>query len=371
MADPGKLSDDYSYQMLPNTFVHVIAGAFGVFGNALVLFVYSRYIQDNSGTRYFIPILAFVDFVGCVSNVTQFHLDNTMRYIYPNVYLCKVLSFLMIMTGGFSAHLILVIALQRYMMICRPLAQQMNRKYCRIAIAIICIISAGYASPVLKFGGLYDTYVNQMVENSTRKVHVSICHFDDGTNGWRVMVPYFGTLLLLSFINIIVTSGLYIPVTKTIYRTLSPGRGMRASRVLEGDTNMTSRETQSTSVERFAMVEMSRQSIRANGTLSTTLTTPASSREQRARKNISVMFLVIIIVYVVSYLTSLVTQIHSFATGIPLEGYRLNIYFFCLRFNLLNHIANPYIYWFYDIKFRQEVCRFCCHGHRDRYSFSA
>ncbi|XP_062585243.1 trissin receptor-like [Saccostrea cucullata] len=370
MADAEILSDKYSEQLLPNTMVHLIEAAFGIFGNSLVLLMYTKYIQDKTGTRYFIPILAFIDFIGCVSNVTQFHLDNTKRYSYPDVYLCKSLYFSMILTGGFSAHLILAIALQRYLIICRPFSQQMSRKSCRITILVIFLFSVGYASPVLKFGGFYRTTVEDDSLNVTRNISVLVCHSDDGTNGTGVMVPYFGFLLLLSFINIFVTTALYIPVTKTIYRTLSPTRRNRTSTVVDVDTNITSKETQSSTVEKIAMVEFPQNDVRRSYFASQNTSTIDKNREQKARKKISVMFLVIIIVYVVSYLTSLITQVHSFATRIELKGYHLNIYFFCLRFNLLNHIANPYIYWFYDIKFRNELQKFCCGGSIRRYSFS-
>uniref|UniRef100_K1RCX5 [Phe13]-bombesin receptor n=1 Tax=Magallana gigas TaxID=29159 RepID=K1RCX5_MAGGI len=375
IEDRVRLSEKYSEQLLPNTVTHLIELAFGVFGNTIVLVMYSRYIADKSGTRYFIPILALVDLIGCLSNVTQFHLDNTMRFVYPSIHLCKTTSFLMIMSGGFSAHLILTIALQRYLMICRPFGQQLTLWYCRLAVGIIFLFSSGYAAPVLKFGGLYQTTEKLNTGNETRNISVSICHFDDGSHGSGVMVPYFGTLLLISFINIIVTSGLYIPVTKTIYRTLSPfnGPSYRASRVVDGDTRVTSRDTQSSSVEKIIMSEIPRQGSSSRPSCSSERSlpaTPETSREQKARKKISVMFMVIIIVYVVSYLTSLVTQIHSFATRIHVTGYRLNIYFFCLRFNLLNHIANPYIYWFYDTKFRKELRKFCC-GTSRKYSMQA
>lgn len=146
------------------------------------------------------------------------------------------------------------------------------------------------------------------------------------------MVPYFGTLLFLTFINIIATSGLYIPVTRAIYRTL-----------LTSNVQGKGHGNKPTTIHRAEQTA-----------------TQETSRKQKARKRISVMFLVIIIVYVVSYMTSLVTQIHTFVNPMYLTGLRLNIYYFFLRYNLLNHIANPYIYWFYDIKFRKELRRLCC-----------
>lgn len=95
------LTGQHSMRMLPNTVVDMIAMAFGVFGNGIVLVMYTKYITDKSGIRYFIPVLALVDLIGCVSSVTSYHLDNTMRYVYPSANLCKILFFLIIMSGGF------------------------------------------------------------------------------------------------------------------------------------------------------------------------------------------------------------------------------------------------------------------------------
>lgn len=372
------LSKRYSDRLIPNTVIHLTEGAIGFFGNIIVLVMYSRYIADKNGTRYFIPVLAVVDLMGCLSNVVQFQLDNTMRYTYPDVHLCKTLLFLMIMSGGLSAHLIFAISLQRYLMICRPFGQQMTRKYCRLAFVIFVLFSFGYAAPVLKFGGFNETKIWQKRKsgNVTRTFSFTIgsCHFDDGSHGPRVMVPYFGTLLVLSFMNIIATSGLYIPVTKTIYRTLSSNKnhGNRVSRMLDGDTPISSKDTHSSSVEKIKMSEIPQQSqntkskssgteIKAGPGIKSAL--QETDREQKARKRISVMFLIIIIVYVVSYLTSLATQVYESLSTERMSDYRLNIHMFCLRLNLLNHIANPYIYWFYDVKFRKELQKLCCKRH--------
>lgn len=326
------LSERNAERLFPNTVIHLVEGAIGVFGNIVVIIMYTKYIVDKSGSRYFIPILALVDLFGCLSNVIEFHLDNTMIYIYPSAPVCKILLFLMVMTGGFSAHLIFTIALQRYLMICRPFGQQMTKRFCKIAVVIISVVSFGYSSPVLKFGNLFDVMIKFNSGNATRNVSLSYCHFDDNSQQSNVMVPYFGTLLVLTFINIIGTSGLYIPVTKTIYKALSPSDA-QISRY--GDKPAITPRSELHSNEE-------------------------NNRKQKARKRISVMFLVIIVVYIVSYLTSLATQIHTFADPMDLTGIRLNIYYICLRFNLLNHVANPYIYWLYDIKFRKELLRLCC-----------
>lgn len=100
-----------------------------------------------------------------------------------------------------------------------PLGPQMTKRFCRIAIVVIFGVSFGYSAPVLKFANLYERMTKFNSGNSSRYITLLYCHFDDKRES-SVMVPYFGTLLFLTFINIIATSGLYIPVTRAIYRTL-------------------------------------------------------------------------------------------------------------------------------------------------------
>jgi hypothetical protein len=363
MADIHRLSQTYSEELLPNTAIEMTEAVLGIVGNLVVLLVYTKYIQDKTVTRYFIPVLAVVDLVGCLANAVYFYLDNTTRYVFPSVHLCKVLLFMRIMTGGLSVHLILVIALQRYLLICRPLGRQLTKKSCRICTLSLFLFSLGFAAPMLKFGGMNKQTMMQDSGNITLNISVSQCHIDNDSNTPEVMIPYLGSLLLLSFINILTTSGLYIPVTKAIYNRLPPSRQSRTSHVYDADTNLTSQDTESLSVEKVQMAEIPPQDLkRTYKERTATAKKSRRHREQNARKKISVMFLVIIIVYVVSCLTSLVVQIHNFTSDIELSGYQFNFYLFCLRLNLLNHIANPYIYWFFDIKFQTELRRICCKG---------
>lgn len=163
MADAQVLSQEYSDQLLPNTAMRLIGAVFVIFGNFIVLLMYIKYVQDKT----------VVDPAGYLSNVVETYLDNTMRYVYPSVYLCKTLSFFIIMTGGFSAHTILVIALQRYLIICRPFGPQMSGKSC-ISILLIFLFSVGYAAPMLRFGGFYNTVINRNSAGATRNISVSI-----------------------------------------------------------------------------------------------------------------------------------------------------------------------------------------------------
>ncbi|XP_062578672.1 thyrotropin-releasing hormone receptor-like [Saccostrea cucullata] len=351
MADAELLSEEYAEYLIPSTIIQLILGTFGVLGNGLVLLMYTKYIQDNTGCRYFIPILAIVDLLGSFSNVTQFHFDNTMRYIYPGVFLCKTMTFLIVLTNGLSTHLILAIALQRYRLICRPFGKQLTPKVCRIVIFVIFWISIGYAAPIFKF-----KTISYHIKSLNVTGDVSFCHIDDGTNNSSAIIAYLGSLLLISFINIFITSGLYIPVIKTVYKRLPHAERYRPNNIQDSSSHDVSTEIEMVSVGKVTIEQNSLSTDEENRNASKKRKGP----EHNSRSNISVMFFVIIIVYVVSYMTSLVTHIYDFASTGEIKGYKRNIYVLSIRFQLINHIANPYIYWFYDFKFREELRRVFC-----------
>lgn len=47
------LTERNAEKMFPNTVIHLIEGGIGVFGNIVVLIMYTKYIADKSGSRYF------------------------------------------------------------------------------------------------------------------------------------------------------------------------------------------------------------------------------------------------------------------------------------------------------------------------------
>jgi hypothetical protein len=354
MMDSHTLSQKYSDLVLPNTVVEMSEAVFGIVGNLVVLLVYTKYIQDKTVTRYFIPVLAVVDLVGCLSNVIYFYLTNTMKFVFPNNYTCKTFLFLRIMTAGLSAHLILVIALQRYLLICRPLGEQFNRKYCKMCILFVFIFSLGYSAPMLKVVENHlDTFI---IGNGTQNISISTCKIRSSASA-----PYFGTVFLVFLINIAVTIGLYIPITKTIYQKLSSSRRNRKPENV--DQNIESEGGESTRMERVTQMEdiPSQDAKRASIDKPTASTKNGDHDKEKARIRFSVMFLIIIVVYIVSYLVTLAVHAQKSPSWMKQSNrYKINIYLFFARLNLLNHIANPYIYWFFDIKFRNELRRICC-----------
>lgn len=138
--------------------------------------------------------------------------------------------------------------------------QSIEKRYRRIAILAI-FFSFEYIVRLLKFAGLKETGKRYTEGSVTQIILVSFYYFD-GSYRSRLLVRYFGTLLLPSFIDIIVTSGSYIPVTKTMFKTLSPfnGAGHRTNNLKNAETEVTAIDDQ-----RFSFVKVTFSKIPRHG----------------------------------------------------------------------------------------------------------
>lgn len=105
------LSERYSKPFL-NAVLDLIEGGISVFANMTVLVMYSGYIVDKNINPGFILTSSDI-YHTCFTFIWTTLWDTST--LKPN--LLKTLLFLMIMS---DTHLIFAIALQRYLMICRP-----------------------------------------------------------------------------------------------------------------------------------------------------------------------------------------------------------------------------------------------------------
>lgn len=114
----------------------------GVFGNALVLLVYSfRY--KRSSARVYILFLATIDLSMCSFGLPYHLIDLTHPFTFTNEAICKTLTFIITMLFHTSIFGLIVIAIDRYLKICKPLGKiqlsNFGRKRSCIAAVVIGI----------------------------------------------------------------------------------------------------------------------------------------------------------------------------------------------------------------------------------------
>ncbi|CAC5374416.1 unnamed protein product [Mytilus coruscus] len=118
----------------------------GVLGNTIVLLVYKLKMRDTSEERYFIPILALSDLVssivcsvyGIIINQLQFTLKSELAWDFL-LYINGCVSFM-------SIQLLLCIALQRYLKICKQKTLCLKKR--RIMVVLSCVFAVTFALPL-------------------------------------------------------------------------------------------------------------------------------------------------------------------------------------------------------------------------------
>lgn len=374
------LSETYARVVLPNTVLLALGMGAGAFGNLAVITLYVSRIKDKKGDRYFIPVLASVDCLGCLASGIFYTTDNAFLFVYPSDALCRLLIFLLTFASGFSAHTLLAIALQRYLLICRPFGKQLTLFWRRLSLGVITAVSLGYALPLLGIGGI--RHSNSTYLQQTFPSHVCVLSVESSVG----TLLYFGLMALLTVANILVTAGLYIPITRAIYRTFSFQKRTNCHKNQEWRSS----ESRSTQISHVEVQEtrvggQTRPPAVSPKTETRTITQKTESAEQhqehthaskrdRVKAKINLMFFIIILVYIVSYLPTLGILIATYAlsdfTWLDLSAEGINIWLFCARFLLLNHVINPVIYGYFDLKFRTEFVKLCCGICRRRKEYS-
>ena len=374
---------------LSSTILIIIGVLVGIIGNSLIIHFYFFRIKER-GERYFIPLLAIVDFTGCITSSSFYIMDNTFFFNYPSSAACRVLSFLQICIPGISGHILLIISIQRYLLICKPFGPKMTIFWKRLAFGIACFISLAYSVPLLKTSGVSTEDNMSLGYNFTTYIcKLSVVGSSPG------MFAYFALLFLIMAANILITAGLYIPVLKRI----NISRGFKNKNYnVQNDSNISS-QAESSNVNEIEMddvnqgkndIDMQPQIItvsnefgkekpetsRENTNVSKVVQIykqaqtnhgakqkNAVSKSDAAQKRITIMFFVLILAYIISYTPPLIISIVLYAVDdfsfVTMSKDELAMCVYLTRLVFLNHIVNPFVYGYFDTMFRNGLVNMC------------
>ena len=168
-----KLNDEMRLTVLPVTIFVGIEAVFGFFGNLLIMYVFLFYYH-KCNFKYFVLYLSFIDTTSTLTNLPGEIVTQTFWYVYPVPLVCKIKSFFNMFTVCGSACGLLVIAIDRYRKVCRPLAWQIKPRQAMILIFIQLIISFIIAIPVPFFWGTRSF----MKEYEGHNITVTVCEIN-------------------------------------------------------------------------------------------------------------------------------------------------------------------------------------------------
>lgn len=356
----------------------------GLSGNGIVLFIYTRRIKRTE-ERYFIPVLAIADIFAILSGVVLGIVSNFHRANYVIDTFCKVGYYLTWTTTSVSGIIILLIALNRHLMICRPTGPQLTVARKRRAIVAVIIFSIVSSGPMLYFLGekqLPFVYKGQ-------PINATLCTLRFSSGFWyKLQMGYFALEVFLTVLNMLLTCGFYIPVGVIIYRRFKSTKNRSK---LTGDTQEMSTIQLSEVPSNLFKVQQIDNSYVEDSAISTTMSTIGPShkgiipgtkkevkrdergssvnrkksvRRKQVKHNFTTMFATIIGFYILAYLPTLMLMIIPGQN--PAEFYfskspvAINLLVFLQRAFLLNNICNAFIYTYFDLSFRKEVKKLLC-----------
>ena len=409
-----KLNDEMRLTVLPVTIFVGIEAVFGFFGNLLILYVFLFYYH-KCNFKYFVLCLSFIDTTSTLTTLPGEIVTQTFWYVYPVPLVCKIKSFFNMFTVCGCAFGLLVIAIDRYRKVCRPLAWQIKPRLAMILIFIQLIISFIIAIPVPFFWGTHSF----IKEYKGRNITVTVCEIDAKYTNTDYPLKYSIVTETVISLTMFILLILYIFVIRKLLQ-MKPGDKKKADAaenshnhqksdvtfsgraVSDDDTSgqgqdFEFKDTADSTASRSAddvsmdtnprelatdykgstrmvpaltMVTSAMAASKLASPLSTktnTLAVPTmssalsarrvanrrSSKRTQIRRKTLIMFIltVLFICTTVLYLTLLSFIANGVLESLTSAG--KSTYFFFFRLYFINHVINPILYGILDPKFRR------------------
>ncbi|KAL3873844.1 hypothetical protein ACJMK2_036928 [Sinanodonta woodiana] len=202
-----EINDSEAKILLPFTVFYVIVMVLGIIGNTLVIIVHKV-----RPTRIYIVCLATLDITTCVVGIPYHVLDlmNPYMYFYPIA--CKLLTFLITLPLNASMFILAIVAIDRYLKLCKPLKSQQTNlesvRTCLITVSCSLVVVSPY---ILIYG-------HSTIHTEVANITGSQCFFDESYKDSLFPLVYIGFELLLFAIVAILLIVLYIIIWRTVIK---------------------------------------------------------------------------------------------------------------------------------------------------------
>ncbi|XP_065928628.1 neuropeptide receptor npr-1-like [Magallana gigas] len=343
---------NFQEKMYFNTALTSFLLLLGLAGNSVILYFYACRMPRTEN-RYFIPYLALADLLACICGGSFALIINFYSLTFHWDFLCKGLCFSTAFTSSYSAAMLLVIAVNRYLKVCRTNGHQLTGRTRKIVLLFVLTISIITKLPMLFLMGR----IEGSVEYNGIEINVTSCGVIKDRFGTYAKLYFFSEYTLI-FLIMIFTVALYILIGITIYNRFNSIRSSKpttkglamSTSILSEDVGGVdkSSETKATSTPNYTEA--------LQNVLDSSISRKKNSHRRRVRHNFTSMFVTIVIFYIMSYLPTFVLVIvpskNPFRFWFTLDDFSLNILVFLKRAFIVNHIVNPFVYGYFDLHFR-------------------
>lgn len=397
-----ELSQMKAAMLVPSIVYLCVLMLVGLFGNGLVISVY--YFRFSRSThRCFILVLASSDLFACAIGVPFTIAEAFHAYTYTEHISCRILRFVLYYTCICSSLTLVLIALERFRKICRPLKPQMSVTMAKKALIVVNAgIAFVSASPSLVL------YGRNTIDTGVSNITGTKCFISDNfiDTIWPTVFNIY--LLCLAVASTICMGVCYISVARQV-STVGKDNLMKRKTLQYDTANMCEIAVSDMDVDSDAAagclshsdVESIKQSIgrlesdtrtsisdvtyKRVGTTDNSITNNCDERKITSRMSaypsqwaskvikrissrsgektirITRMLVVVTIVFVLSYLPHLTLMLWDMFTETYETLPKDNLYQIIFYSFFLNNLINPFIYASMDLKFRRECKKiFCC-----------
>ncbi|XP_048775766.2 cholecystokinin receptor-like [Ostrea edulis] len=364
--------------LVPNNVILSLYMFTGLVGNSTVIFIYGFKMRGNKEDRYFIPFLATADLLASLVCASFGIAQNVMQATFDDEHLCKAWWFSAGFTTLTSVFFLLIIAVHRYLKVCKPLGKQMTLKWKRGALCVGLTVAFTLSVPMSHF------YGSESFLNDERQIHGLRCGRLSTTNKTGSLI--FGGVIVLTAITLIVALiCLYSKIGYTILEhfkyTKTVGKRDKIDHSQSGlsssDDPLSDTEHEIHSIETdntgFSATYTSQAFEHPTGNIQTRniehrgnpLPKLSSTKRRKNRKVVhkfTLMFMLITIIFLICYIPKVIIMLLEASNTKFWEGFtdsgRSGV-LFVYRIYILNTVTNPFIYAFLDNKFTKEIKAFC------------
>ena len=213
--DAEHLSQKFADSLLPVTVFFGILAGFGIISNAYVFYVY-KYNYSRCNFRTFVLCLALIDFLSCLLVFPSEMYGHRIWFSYPHSadWFCKVKTLLSGAAVFTSSFVLLLISIDRFRKVCRPLGKQIKVKtalrLCLMIFGIGCIIVI--PCPILF--GIETTNITYEGEH----FKITSCMKDDAHKDSLVLTIYVATVYYSPVVAFMITTMvLYAKLIRAIF----------------------------------------------------------------------------------------------------------------------------------------------------------
>ena len=362
-----ELNRDKENELVPIYGILGFLMAFGIVGNALILI----FIWHKAGrciASFFIQVLALTDTLVCLT-ISLVILEFNKTYIFDYGLLCKLYVFTKFFVALFSGFVLVTIAAYRYRKICRPLKDQLSLKGARITVICLFVLVLVLSFPQFLFANISSIEIPNDYNVTILGSECTLRAVQDTNLQW------FQTIL----------EGIYVFIFLCCSTVLIILYTLQARSILKLNTNLAkfkytrehSNASNTTCKSMENLCKISDTMKKSNMDLPTLTNAKQNNQFGKEKQDnrdqessvsstkITIMFFVIALGFIVSYLPYLTYSVWRTFTPAPpdivLQGTApLNV--FCLNSYLINSTINSVIYGIFHYEFRQflKSLIICC-----------